>query len=203
MPSTASQSQAARWLAENGPIELERLFRAIVFHPSAPILLADDQGRYQEASTGATKLLGLKREEILGRHLVELAFDLADSPAAGHRDPVKQREADEAFASDGHRLERSAVIEHGDERSHAVDWKENPIELLAPLEDAFAERAGNPLCPREEGIDVDRRQLRYESVFDANGGMRPIPTDDCGRTRFGAHTTTFDLAWKPEGRRLE
>ena len=73
MPSTASQPQAARWLAENGPIELERLFRAIVFHPSAPILLADDQGRYQEASTGATKLLGLKREEILGRGLDDFA----------------------------------------------------------------------------------------------------------------------------------
>jgi len=60
--STASLPQSARWLAENGPKELERLFRAIVFHPCAPILLADDDGHYQEATSGATKLLGRNRE---------------------------------------------------------------------------------------------------------------------------------------------
>jgi len=73
MSSTASQPQSARWLAENGPKELERLFRAIVFHPYAPILLADDDGHYREASSGATKLLGLKRDEILGRKLDDFA----------------------------------------------------------------------------------------------------------------------------------
>jgi len=73
MSSTASPPQSARWLAENGPKELERLFRAIVFHPYAPILLADDDGHYREASSGATKLLGLKRDEILGRKLDDFA----------------------------------------------------------------------------------------------------------------------------------
>jgi formate hydrogenlyase transcriptional activator len=71
--STASVPQSARWLAENGPKELERLFRAIVFHPYAPILLADDDGHYQEATSGATKLLGRNREEILGRKLDDFA----------------------------------------------------------------------------------------------------------------------------------
>jgi formate hydrogenlyase transcriptional activator len=71
--STASLPQSARWLAENGPKELERLFRAIVFHPYAPILLADDDGHYQEATSGATKLLGRNREEILGRSLDDFA----------------------------------------------------------------------------------------------------------------------------------
>jgi PAS domain S-box-containing protein len=65
--------QSARWLAENGPRELERLFRAIVFHPYAPILLADDDGHYREATSGATKLLGRNREEILGRKLDDFA----------------------------------------------------------------------------------------------------------------------------------
>jgi PAS domain S-box-containing protein len=69
----ASRPQSARWLADNGPKELERLFRAIVFHPYAPILLADDDGHYREASTGATKLLGLNREEIVGRKLDDFA----------------------------------------------------------------------------------------------------------------------------------
>ena len=73
MSSTASPPQSARWLAENGPKELERLFRAIVFHPYAPILLADDDGHYHEASSGATKLLGRNREDILGRGLDDFA----------------------------------------------------------------------------------------------------------------------------------
>jgi formate hydrogenlyase transcriptional activator len=45
------------------------LFRAILFHPSAPILLADSDRRYREASIGAGKLLGLPRDEIIGRSL--------------------------------------------------------------------------------------------------------------------------------------
>ena len=65
----ASQPQADSWLAENGPKELELMFRAIVFHPSTPILVADDERHYQEASVGASRLLGLPREKIIGRRL--------------------------------------------------------------------------------------------------------------------------------------
>jgi PAS domain S-box-containing protein len=59
---------------ENGPKELESLFRAIVFHPSVPILIADDERRYQEASIGAGRLLGLPRQEIIGRSLDDFAI---------------------------------------------------------------------------------------------------------------------------------
>jgi hypothetical protein len=45
----AYQPQGDGWLAENGPKELELLFRAFVFHPSEPILLADNDRRYLEA----------------------------------------------------------------------------------------------------------------------------------------------------------
>ena len=55
----ASQPQADGWLAENGAKELELLFRVIVFHPSVPILLADNDRHNLEASVGASKLLGL------------------------------------------------------------------------------------------------------------------------------------------------
>jgi len=72
--STASLPQPADWLVENGPKELELLFRAIVFHPSAPILLTDNDRRYREASIGASKLLGLPREKIIGRSLDDFAL---------------------------------------------------------------------------------------------------------------------------------
>jgi formate hydrogenlyase transcriptional activator len=61
------------WLLANGPKELESLFRAVIYHPSAPILIADDDGKYREASVGAGKLLGLPREKLIGRQLKDFA----------------------------------------------------------------------------------------------------------------------------------
>jgi len=72
MKSTLLQP-ATPWLTENGPKELEALFRAIAFLPSAPILIADDDRQYREASIGAGRLLGLSREKIIGRRLDDFA----------------------------------------------------------------------------------------------------------------------------------
>jgi len=69
----ASQPQTTGWLVENGPKELESLFRAIVFQPSVPILIADNDRHSLEASVGASKLLGLPREKIIGRPLDDFA----------------------------------------------------------------------------------------------------------------------------------
>ena len=73
MASEVSPAQAVGWLLENGPRELELLFRAIVYHPSVPILIADDDRNYRDASAGAGKLLGLSRDMVIGRKLDDFA----------------------------------------------------------------------------------------------------------------------------------
>jgi PAS domain S-box-containing protein len=66
-PSVSPGSQS--WLSEHGPQELELLFRAIVFQPAIPILIADDERNSLEASAGAGKLLGGPRAKIIGQKL--------------------------------------------------------------------------------------------------------------------------------------
>lgn len=73
MSSATSQSKAGPWLAEHGPRELESLFRTIVYNPSWPILVADNEGQYQYASAGAGKLFGVRREQLVGRRIDEFA----------------------------------------------------------------------------------------------------------------------------------
>ena len=72
MGSECSQTHAS-WLLENGPRELELLFRAIVYHPSVPILIADNDRNYRDASVGAGKLLGIPRTRIIGQKIDDLA----------------------------------------------------------------------------------------------------------------------------------
>lgn len=79
LKSPATLPITTPWLAENGPRELESLFRAIVFHPSTPILIADDDRNYREASIGASKFLGLPRQQIIGRRVEDFSIPDAQS----------------------------------------------------------------------------------------------------------------------------
>lgn len=74
MASEASTAQGRGWLLENGPKELELLFRAIVYQPSVPILIADNERNYRDASAGAGKLLGLSRDRIIGQRIDDFAY---------------------------------------------------------------------------------------------------------------------------------
>jgi len=73
LSSRASQSSTTRWLLERGPQELEQLFRAIVYHPSAPILIADNDRKCRDASAGAGKLVGLPRDKVIGCRMDDFA----------------------------------------------------------------------------------------------------------------------------------
>ncbi len=73
MSSASPQTSAERWLLEKGPRELEMLFRAVVYYPSAPILITDDDGSSRDASAGVGRLLGLSRDKIIGRPVGDFA----------------------------------------------------------------------------------------------------------------------------------
>jgi formate hydrogenlyase transcriptional activator len=64
--SVAGQPQTIPWLVENGSRELELMFRAILCHPPEPILLADSGRHCADASAGASKLLGISRDKMIG-----------------------------------------------------------------------------------------------------------------------------------------
>jgi formate hydrogenlyase transcriptional activator len=143
--SRASRLQSARWLAENGPKELESLFRAILFQPSASILLADNDRRYQEASVGAAKLLGLPRLEIIGHRLDDFAV-----PAI--RTVISERW--QAFLEEGEQAGTLQLLgPDGNTRNVEYTAKGNvlPVRHLLLLRDQIAtavagkDRSQNPL----------------------------------------------------------
>ena len=69
----ASQPQSGQWLLDAGLKQLELLFRAIVYPPAEPILIADNSRTYRDASCGAGRLFGLPRNRLIGRRLDEFA----------------------------------------------------------------------------------------------------------------------------------
>src|SRR5438477_1358921 len=73
MSALSAKAAAAGWLEENGARELELLLRVVVYHPSNPVFITDDEGNSRDASVGLGKLLGLSREEIIGRPVDDFA----------------------------------------------------------------------------------------------------------------------------------
>ena len=58
-----------QWLDVYGPKELEQLIRAVIFHPSVPVVVADGSGHFKEASIGVARILGVPREKLLGQRI--------------------------------------------------------------------------------------------------------------------------------------
>jgi PAS domain S-box-containing protein len=138
--TAASQSPDARWLVENGPGELELLFRAIVYHPSAPVLITDDDGNSKDASIGAGKLLGLSREQIIGRPVDDFA-DPACKPQMSELWHALQQDG-------GHEGTLRLVGPDASQRDVAYTAKVNvmPVRNLLVLRDKTAD-AESKLAP--------------------------------------------------------
>ncbi len=73
MNSAAPKPRNDQWLLESGPKQLELLFRALVYQPAEPILVADNDRNYQDVSCGAGRLFGLPRHGIIGRKIDDFA----------------------------------------------------------------------------------------------------------------------------------
>jgi len=69
----APQPQGTQWLLDIGLKQLELLFRAIVYPPAEPVLIADNDRTYRDASCGAGRLFGLPRNRIIGRRFDDFA----------------------------------------------------------------------------------------------------------------------------------
>jgi PAS domain S-box-containing protein len=69
MGTARIQERNGKWLVESGPRELELLLRAVLYHSSQPVLIADDDRNCLDASFGAGKLFGLSRDQIIARRI--------------------------------------------------------------------------------------------------------------------------------------
>ena len=190
--STASQSPAARWLVENGPRELELLFRAIVYHPAAPILIADNDRNYLEASTGVGKLLGLPREKIIGRKLDDFA-EPSFKPQIS--------ELWQAFLEKGEQ-EGTLRLEGPDGNLRNIEYtaKVNvlPVRHVLVLHDAKAENDRIPSWIQDYALfllDVDGRIVTWYSAAERIYGYKAdeaigqhvsflYPSDEVARLNF-------------------
>ena len=158
-----SQPLAVRWLMENGPKELEMLFRAIIFQPSAPILLADDDRRYCEASVGAGRLLGLSREEIIGR-------TLDDFTEPSLRPVISEHWT--RFLADGQQEGTLTLLgSEGIPRNVKYSAKGNvgPVRHLLLLHDKTVPTGGTPRKNASKGSVSARAQDYALSLLDADG----------------------------------
>ena len=72
--AAASAPRAASWLLQNGARELEQLLQTVLYRSVTPVLILDDERTCRHASFGATRLLGLRGEEIIGRSLDDLVM---------------------------------------------------------------------------------------------------------------------------------
>jgi PAS domain S-box-containing protein len=58
--SYSAPEQAPRtWLQQNGPVQLELLFRSVAFRPTTRLLLVDDERTCQKASAGSGRIVGV------------------------------------------------------------------------------------------------------------------------------------------------
>jgi len=178
LSSEVQIARGAGWLLENGPRQLESLFRAIVVHPSVPIpiagagngevpllrdcalLLLDRDGRIAAWHSGATRLYGHSVDEATGRH-VSFLYPGDEDPRAH----AAQQELDRS-ANEGH---------FGNEGWHiGIDGTQFWANVITiALRDEAGDLQGFARVVR----DFSERHERDEKLRRSRARVRPIPAE--------------------------
>ena len=208
MSSAAAPSSKTNWLIENGPDELERLFRAIVFNPAAPILITDDERNSKEASVGAAKLLGIPRKSVIGRQLDEFA------------DPNLKPEVSQLWQAFLQKGEQKGTLQliRPDGVLHEVEYvakgKILPVRHVLVLKDkTAATEATTPIPAWVQDyalflVDTDGRVAAWYSGaeriygYPAEEGLEMALSDELQRTSTQGHFGTEGWCVKKDGTRF-
>ena len=163
LASDLRTTQSGNWLLENGPEQLERLLRAIIFHPAVPILIADDERGYRDASVGAARLLGRPRDRIIGQKI----DDFTDAQAR-----PRLSELWRAFLGEGGQEGRLPLV-RPDGSAEAVEYtaKGNvlPVRHVLVLGNAIGEQPGESQVATETGRIPSWARDYALFLLDANG----------------------------------
>src|ERR1700738_39704 len=100
-----------------------------------------------------------QRNEVVGCHLEEIPFDLTDPLAARDGNSVEEWKSHESFPAHRHCLERRAVLEHRDERTHSRQRKEHTLQGLVYLEESFPQRRADLRGTLQESTQLVGGQL--------------------------------------------
>jgi formate hydrogenlyase transcriptional activator len=191
MCPAGSKSGSSRWLAENGPKELDLLFRAIVYHPSAPVLIADDafpdripssvqdyalyllniEGRIATWYAGAARVYGYKSDEVIDQHISSLYSD-SEIACGNSQEELKRAEAEGHLGTEGWQVKKDG----------SRFWANS---ITVALKDEHGDLRGFARVVRDFG---DRHE-RDEKYRRSRARIRPIPGQS---TVAGTVTGGFD-----------
>jgi len=169
LDSTASLPQAARWLAENGPKELDLLSRAIAFHRDnapdhAPYLL-DVDGRIAAWSAGAERMYGYASENAIGQPAL-LVYPGADTGRIRLDEELKRVHAEGHSGSEGWQVKKDGSRFWASQITQALKDDRGELQGFARLVRNFSDRH-----ERDERLHRTRVRLSQVPVESAIAGM--------------------------------
>lgn len=115
MHSAASEQETRSWLLSDGLKELELSLRAVLCHQSEAVVVVDQDRICLDASSGASKLLGVSASKLAGRQIDEL-LDLNKLHCIAKSDVLPGRHV--------------LVIHAGNEKNTTADTKDYAFHLL-------------------------------------------------------------------------
>lgn len=170
MLSAARSFQTGQWLTDGGLKRLERMLWALVYPSPEAILITSDDRTCTGASCGAGKLLGLPREQILGRRI----DDFVDPRLRPQIGPIWQDFLQSGEQRGVFRLAGTGSTKH--EVEYAAKGSILPgSHILALRPQSAHDKHGKPSAIRHElGMASIRHDLAHDYavyVFDAQGAI--------------------------------